>query len=82
MAAREPSRRSIALRDLALRLNRSERTARRLWAQPRTDYETEGSSRKKPWEAEGIARSTWYRRRQHRRHAGSVIDDDADDGDA
>ena len=81
MAAREPSRRSIALRDLALRLNRSERTARRLWAQSREDYEAEGSSRKKPWEAEGVGRSTWYRRRQRRRHAEPVIDD-GDDTDA
>ena len=33
-------------------------------AQRRVDYEAGAASRLKPWEAEGISRATWYRRRE------------------
>jgi hypothetical protein len=32
-------------------------------AKPRAEYEAQSLSRTKPWEAEGISRRTWYRRR-------------------
>lgn len=32
---------------------------------PRQEYQTTSLSRTKPWEAEGISRATWYRRRKH-----------------
>jgi len=32
-------------------------------ARPRADYETNSLTRAKPWEAEGVSRRTWYRRR-------------------
>jgi hypothetical protein len=33
-------------------------------AVPRSEYESNSISRQRPWEAEGISRSTWYRRRK------------------
>jgi hypothetical protein len=41
-----------------------EETRRRaLGAMPRPAYEANALSRAKPWEAQGISRRTWYRRR-------------------
>lgn len=56
--------RIIKAAEVAARLGRSVRTAQRMWAEPREQYEARGLSRRKPWEAEGISRATWYRRRQ------------------
>jgi hypothetical protein len=66
MVARDPSKRSVPLRDVAAKLNRSPRTVRRLWAEERAAYEANATSTNKPWKIEGISRSTWYRRRQRR----------------
>jgi len=62
-AARTERRRELKrIRD---RIRRSaERRA--AGAQTRVEYETNGLSRTKPWEAEGISRRTWYRRHQTR----------------
>jgi len=38
-------------------------TVRRLVSLPRAEYESQSLSRRRPWEAEGISRATWYRRR-------------------
>ena len=67
MAARERSRRPISLAALAERLGLSLRQARRLWAEPRAEYEGRSLARLKPWLAEGISRATWYRRRARER---------------
>jgi len=61
--ARERSRRPISLAALAERLGVSLRQARRLWAEPRAEYEGRSLARLKPWQAEGISRATFYRRR-------------------
>ena len=47
---------------LARYLKTSVRTARRIWAEPRADYELR-ARRSAPWQTEGISRATWYRRR-------------------
>ena len=44
-------------------LDRSGRTARRYRAQPRSEYETQSLSRAAPWQAMGISRRTYYRRK-------------------
>src|SRR5262249_33843760 len=41
-----------------------ERKRRARGARPRTEYEESSLMRAKPWEAEGISRATWYRRRR------------------
>jgi hypothetical protein len=64
MAAHDPTRRTISAAALAVRLNTSIRTARRVWAEPRLEFEARGWSRQRPWEAEGISRATWYRRKR------------------
>ena len=63
MAAHETSKRTVSIAQLAKLLGRSKRTARRVWAQARADYEAAALAKKKPWEAQGISRATWYRRR-------------------
>ena len=64
--ARERSRRTFSLAKLATMLGVSRRQARRLWAEPRSEYEARSLARRKPWVAEGISRATWYRRRRKR----------------
>lgn len=54
----------MPLSELAQRLECSERTARRYWAEPREQYELRSLQRSAPWLVEGISRSTWYRRRK------------------
>ena len=78
MPAHDPSKRTVNLEVLAGRLQRSKRTARRVWAERRAEYEAASLARTRPWEAEGISKSTWYRRRQRRRQAEPVIDDGDD----
>ena len=62
--ARERSRRPFSLAKLANKLGVSLRQARRLWAEPRSEYEARSLARLTPWQAEGISRATWYRRRR------------------
>jgi hypothetical protein len=66
MPAHDPSRRTVTAAALAARLRASVRTARRVWAEPRSLFEARSLSSSKPWQAEGVSRSTWYRRRQIR----------------
>ena len=63
MGAHEASRRNISAQALAKHLKTSVRTARRVWAEPRADYELRSTKRSAPWEREGISRASWYRRR-------------------
>jgi hypothetical protein len=63
MGAHEASKRSISAAALAQRLGASVRTARRVWAEPRAEFERGSAARTEPWRLEGISRSTWYRRR-------------------
>ena len=67
MGAHDPTRRSITADALATRLKTSVRTARRIWAEPRADYELRSAVRNEPWRDEGINRSTWYRRRARKK---------------
>jgi len=62
MAAHDATKRSITAEALARHLRTSVRTARRVWAEPRADYELRSTARNAPWETEGISRATWYRR--------------------
>jgi hypothetical protein len=64
MPARESSRRNMPSAELAKVLGISPRRARSYWAEPRADYESQSLCRQRPWEAEGISRSTWYWRRR------------------
>lgn len=64
MTAHEPTRRSISAAELALRLGTSVRTARRVWAEPRAEYEVHSLMRMAPWRSQGVSRATWYRRRR------------------
>jgi hypothetical protein len=41
-----------------------ERRRRRKGAKPRAEYEAGSISKAKPWEAQGISRKTWYKRRK------------------
>ncbi|WP_159718581.1 hypothetical protein [Geminicoccus flavidas] len=43
---------------------RQAKTRRAHGAVPRAEYEAQALNRIKPWEAEGISRATWYRRRE------------------
>ena len=63
MAAHDATRRSITAEALARHLNTSVRTARRIWAERRADYEMGSMARSRPWEGESISRASWYRRR-------------------
>jgi hypothetical protein len=60
----DPTRRTISAASLATSLNKSVRTARRVWAEPRHLYEARSRARQRPWEADGVSRATWYRRRR------------------
>lgn len=62
MAAKHPVKRPASAAELAKRFGVSPRTVRRVMAQPRDQYLAESLSSKKPWEALGISRATWYRR--------------------
>ena len=79
MMARERSRRTISLAKLATMLGLSRRQARRLWAEPRSEYEARSLARRKPWVAEGISRATWYRRQARKRGAGQREGQDPDE---
>src|SRR5262249_14051066 len=59
----DPTRRAISAAFLAACLKKSARTARRLWAEPRNLYEARSRARQKPWQAEGVFRATWSRRK-------------------
>ena len=71
MGAHDASKRSITAEALARYLKTSIRTARRIWAEPRADYERRGMARSAPWETEGISRATWYRRRAQKNGSAS-----------
>jgi hypothetical protein len=77
--ARERSRRPFSLAKLAKKLGVSLRQARRLWAEPRSQYEARSLARRKPWAAEGISRATWYRREARKRGAGQREGQDPDE---
>jgi hypothetical protein len=66
MAAHEPTRRAVSAAELASRLGTSVRTARRVWAEPRAQYEGRSLLRTAPWQSLGVSRATWYRRQRHR----------------
>ena len=78
-AARPRRRKRLSAAELAARLGCSERTARRYQAEPRQEFEQRSLERQQPWQAEGISRSTWFRRRK----AASVraVAQEADDTD-
>ena len=48
----------------AKRRTRARLTRRKAGAAARADYLAKSKSKSKPWEAEGISRTTWYRRRE------------------
>ena len=56
------TKRTITAREASERFGISTRTVQRAWALPRAEYLAESLMRKKPWEAFGISRRTWYRR--------------------
>ena len=60
MGAIKSTKRKKTARELAAKLNVSERTVRRYIAIPRAEYEANSISRAKPWEAMGMSRATWY----------------------
>jgi predicted transcriptional regulator len=62
MGAVKPTKRKKTAREIAEKLDVSERTVRRYIALPRTEYEANSISSTKPWEALGMSRSTWYRK--------------------
>lgn len=64
MAAKHPVKRptSATAKVLAKQFGVSERTVRRVMAQPRAEYEAQSASHTRPWEKLGISRATWYRR--------------------
>jgi hypothetical protein len=57
-----PRRGRILLRKRRRRLN-CERSRRAGGARPRADYEAKSLARTKPWEAQGMSRRSWYRKR-------------------
>jgi hypothetical protein len=71
MGAKDHTRRPMSAAHLAARLNMSARNARRIWAEPRAQFEARSISRQRPWEVEGVSRATWYRRRRRPTHAPS-----------
>lgn len=60
--AKHKMKRPATARELAKQFGVSERTVRRVMAQPREEYLANSLMRLKPWEKLGISRSTWYRR--------------------
>lgn len=60
MGAIKPTKRKKTAREIAAKLDVSERTVRRYIALPRTEYEANSISRAKPWEVLGMSRATWY----------------------
>jgi len=46
------------------RFEKSARTARRIWSEPRNLYEASSRTGQTSWEADGVSRATWYRRRR------------------
>jgi DNA-binding CsgD family transcriptional regulator len=62
MGAIKQTKRKKTARELAAKLNVSERTVRRYIAISRSEYEANSITRAKPWEAMGMSRSTWYRK--------------------
>ena len=62
MAAKHPVKRPASAREIAEKFGVHPTTVRRFMAMPREQYLAESLSRKKPWEAFGISRATWYRR--------------------
>lgn len=63
MGAIKPTKRKKTAREIAAKLDVSERTVRRYIALPRAEWEAANTiSRDKPWEALGISRTTWYRK--------------------
>lgn len=62
MAAKHPVKRPASAREIAEKFGVYPTTVRRFMAMPREQYLAESLSRKKPWEALGISRATWYRR--------------------
>lgn len=68
MTARTPMKRpgNRTAEEVGKAVGLSARTVRRHVAQPRADWLAENSARRtKPWEAEGVSRATWYRRRKN-----------------
>lgn len=57
-----PMRKNTTASELAKRLGVNIKTVYKYTAVPRAEYEANGISRSKPWEAFGISRATWYRR--------------------
>lgn len=57
------ARRQETSTEIARRFGVHPVTVRRLVSLPRAEYESQSLSRRRPWEAEGISRATWYRRR-------------------
>jgi hypothetical protein len=71
MGARRPySRGTHTAVALAVQFGKTDRTIRNYVAEPRADYLARSTARAKPWLAEGISRSTWYRRRARERTGG------------
>jgi len=58
------NRRARALLRKRRRRLREERRRRSRGARPRAEYEANSLSRGKPWEAEGMSRRSWYRKRR------------------
>jgi hypothetical protein len=46
---------------------------RKRYKQSRGDYEAKSKSNLKPWEAEGVSRATWYRRRETSQYQTKVL---------
>jgi hypothetical protein len=61
--AHDRSRRTVRLKALTDALHRTDRTVRRYWAEARDVYEARSAARQRPWQAAGVSRATWYRRR-------------------
>jgi hypothetical protein len=70
----DPTQRTVSAAALAACLNKSARTARRVWAEPRKLYEARSRAQQRPWEAEGMSRATWYRRRRLAEQRQVLID--------
>lgn len=64
MIEKRSARRPKPMRVFVEQTGRSERTIRRYLAEDRADYLARSLERIAPWIAEGISRSTWFRRRR------------------
>ena len=62
MGAKYPVKRPVKAKLVAEEFGVHIRTVYRKIAMPRDQYLAESLMRKKPWEALGISRATWYRR--------------------